>query len=80
MPLRNFSYRSLELLCRKQAELSSTPEAAKELEAMAREYRALADHLEKAAFNERLDPAERIATPAAGDASRGTLDEILDPN
>jgi hypothetical protein len=47
MPFRNYSYRSLELVCRKQAELSSTPEARKVLEVMAREYRAMADYLEK---------------------------------
>jgi hypothetical protein len=34
----NFSYRSLELLCRKQAALSSTPDTRKKLERMALEY------------------------------------------
>ncbi len=62
MPLRNFSYRSLELVCRKQAELSSTPEARKELELMAREYRVLADHLEKS--------GAASMNPGMGDLSR----------
>jgi hypothetical protein len=44
--LQNFSYRSLELLCRKQAALASTTETRKALEAMAREYRTLADWAE----------------------------------
>jgi hypothetical protein len=42
----NFSYRSLELLCRQQAKLSSTPEVRQELERMALEYGRLADWLE----------------------------------
>jgi uncharacterized lipoprotein YmbA len=41
------SYRSLELLCRQQAALSSTTDARLELEAMAREYAAMADWLEQ---------------------------------
>jgi hypothetical protein len=41
--LPNFSYRSLERLCRAQAELSTTPQTRKELERMAREYGVLAD-------------------------------------
>jgi len=40
------TYRSLELLCRQQAALSSTSAAREELEAMAREYAAMADWLE----------------------------------
>jgi hypothetical protein len=44
--LLNFSYRSLELLCRQQAALSATPDTRKELERMAREYAALADRLD----------------------------------
>jgi hypothetical protein len=47
MPLRNESYRSLELMCRQQAALSSSPAARQELEAMAREYAAMADWLER---------------------------------
>jgi hypothetical protein len=47
MPLPNESYRSLELLCRHQAKLSSSPEARKELERMALEYKRLADWLER---------------------------------
>jgi hypothetical protein len=47
MPLRNESYRSLESLCRQQAALSSNPAARRELEAMAREYAAMADWLER---------------------------------
>jgi hypothetical protein len=40
--LENFSYRSLERLCRLQAALSSTHEAQRELECMASEYAAMA--------------------------------------
>jgi hypothetical protein len=40
-------YRSLELLCRQQAALSSTPGTRKELERMALEYKVLADWLER---------------------------------
>ena len=39
----NFSYRSLELLCRQQAKLSAKSEARNELERMALEYKRLAD-------------------------------------
>jgi len=39
----NFSYRSLEVLCREQAQLSVTPDTRSELERMAREYKLLAD-------------------------------------
>jgi hypothetical protein len=39
----NVSYRSLELLCRQQAKLAATPDAQKELERMALEYKKLAD-------------------------------------
>ena len=42
-PSANFSYRSLELLCRQQAKLTSTPETRNELERMALEYKQLAD-------------------------------------
>ena len=42
-PSANFSYRSLELLCRQQAKLAATPDAQKELERMAREYKKMAD-------------------------------------
>jgi hypothetical protein len=45
--LANESYRSLELLCRAQAALSSTSGARKELEAMAREDAVMADWLER---------------------------------
>jgi hypothetical protein len=41
----NETYRSLELLCRQQAALSMTSAARQELEAMAREYAAMADWL-----------------------------------
>jgi hypothetical protein len=44
--LQNFSYRSLALLCRKQAALSSARETRKELQAMAEEYQRMADVLE----------------------------------
>ena len=43
---RHHSYRSLELVCRTQALLSETLGAKRELEAMAREYAAMADWLE----------------------------------
>ena len=36
-------YRSLELLCRQQAKLTSTPETRNELARMALEYKQLAD-------------------------------------
>jgi len=42
-PSANFSYRSLELLCRQQAKLADTPDARIELERMALEYKRLAD-------------------------------------
>jgi hypothetical protein len=41
------SYRSLELLCRRQAALSSTPDAGRELLRMALEYERLADLQDK---------------------------------
>jgi hypothetical protein len=44
---QNYSYRSLELLYRRQAALSATPAARKELELMALEYKRLADRLER---------------------------------
>jgi hypothetical protein len=47
MPLPNESYRSLELLCHQQAELSSTLGTRKELERMALGYKRLADGLER---------------------------------
>jgi len=42
-PPADFSYRSLELLCRQQAQLSTTPETRSLLERMAREYKLVAD-------------------------------------
>jgi hypothetical protein len=45
--LGNVSYRMLELLCRQQARLSTTPEARNELERMALEYTKLADWQER---------------------------------
>jgi hypothetical protein len=50
--LQNASYRSLELLCRERAALSSTKEAKSALEAMAAEYRKLADWVERQSLNE----------------------------
>ena len=41
------SYRSLELLCRQQAAISTTPGAKEELERLAREYAMLADWLHR---------------------------------
>ena len=46
-PVPDLSYRLLELLCREQAALSTTPGTRKELERMASEYAALADRLER---------------------------------
>jgi hypothetical protein len=46
------SYRSLELLCRNQAALASTKETKTALEAMAAEYRKLADWAERQALSE----------------------------
>jgi hypothetical protein len=43
----SLSYRSLELLCRKQAALSSTKATRMALEEMAAEYRRLAEWLER---------------------------------
>jgi hypothetical protein len=43
----NFSYRSLETLCRQQAKLSATPDARNALERMALEYKQLADRQER---------------------------------
>lgn len=43
----NLSYRSLELLCRKQAQLTVSVMARCELEGMALEYRRLADWLDR---------------------------------
>jgi len=45
--LPNSSWRSLELLCRQQAALSSTPDARNELERMELEYKRLADWSER---------------------------------
>jgi hypothetical protein len=45
--LGNLSYRSLELMCRRQAALSSSEETRKELEIMAGEYAALADRADR---------------------------------
>jgi hypothetical protein len=45
--LQNFSYRSLERLCRLQAALSSTRATRQELERMASEYAAMADRQER---------------------------------
>jgi len=46
------SYRSLELLCRNQAALASTKETKSALEAMAAEYRRLADWAERQSLSE----------------------------
>jgi hypothetical protein len=43
----NFCYRSLELLCRRQAKLSATPALRDELERMALEYQKLAEWQER---------------------------------
>jgi hypothetical protein len=45
--LANSSYRSLEILCRKQAAVASTAETKRELERMALEYQRLADWQER---------------------------------
>lgn len=41
--LANYSYRSLELLCRTQAALASTEQVRRELDRMAMDYQRLAD-------------------------------------
>ena len=51
--LPNFSYRSLELLCRKQAAISSTPGVRRELEQMANEYAVKARLQEQRSDQER---------------------------
>ena len=51
-PPTDFSYRSLELLCRRQAALASTEETRQALEMMAAEYQKLADQQER----QRRDP------------------------
>jgi len=48
----NSAYRTLELLCRNQAALSSTKETKSALEAMAAEYRKLADWVERQSHSE----------------------------
>lgn len=45
--IANISYRSLEVVCRKQAALSSTPDTRRELLRMALEYQHLADLLDQ---------------------------------
>jgi hypothetical protein len=47
--LADFSYRSLELLCRKEAALASTPDTQRELLRMSLEYQRLADLLDLSA-------------------------------
>jgi hypothetical protein len=54
--LQNFSYRSLERLCRMQARLASTRATRDELERMACEYATLADH------HEQLPPTDDSST------------------
>jgi|1185.fasta_scaffold1001886_2 hypothetical protein len=49
----NLSYRSLELLCRKQAALTGHEKAKWELEKMAREYKQLADWQEQSTPKEQ---------------------------
>lgn len=45
--MQDYSYRSLELLCRNQAALSSREETKKVLEEMAREYQQIADLVDR---------------------------------
>jgi hypothetical protein len=49
---QNSAYRALEFLYRKQAVLSSTKETRSALEAMATEYRKLADWVERQSRSE----------------------------
>ena len=51
------SYRELEQLCRKQAQLSATPQTRKALEKMAFEYQLLADWLESDEAEARKPPS-----------------------
>ncbi len=55
-----FSYRSLELLCRKQAAICATLDTRIELERMALEYKRLADRMERQ-WPMRNDPHESTA-------------------
>ena len=55
----NFSYRSLEVLCRQQAAISITPGAREELERMAREYRLLADCLDRQSSDSDVETVAR---------------------
>jgi hypothetical protein len=48
-------YHSLELLCRQQAALTSTPDTRRELERMALEYKRMADWQDR----QRPDEADR---------------------
>ncbi len=64
----DFSYRSLELVCRKQAALSYTPDARRELLRMALEYRRLAELLDQ-------QPAEADA-PELQKRSAGGLRDL----
>jgi hypothetical protein len=52
MPQQDESYRSLERLCREQAALTCHEDAKRELEAMAREYKQMAD------WHDRHDKAQ----------------------
>jgi hypothetical protein len=58
--LQNASYRTLELVCRRQAAISSTTQARILLEDMAAEYRKLADFVER---QSQPVPRERIGVP-----------------
>jgi hypothetical protein len=69
--LQNASYRSPELLCRKQAALTSFPEARIELERMAREYQQ--DLLYR-------DRAERGQAKTATSVNTTVSASLADPN
>ena len=45
--MQNYSYRSLEHLCRRQAALSAREDTKKVLQEMAREYQQIADYVER---------------------------------
>jgi len=54
-----YYYRSLELLCRRQAALSSTSGTRNELERMALEYQRMADWLEQHPPGAQQEQADR---------------------
>ncbi|WP_404543293.1 hypothetical protein [Bradyrhizobium sp. USDA 223] len=70
--LPNYSYRSLEVLCRRQACQTGNPKAKRELETMAREYMQLAELAERTRReNEQSRPMADLNRIGDGDGKRG---------